>query len=137
MTHTFACLNQIGRRAFVLCAAACLPTAAAFGVPALRLSPASGPPTTRITVSGKGFPAGSGIDLFFDTGDRALAIANSKGAFSVAVRIPTAAQPGAHWVTALIRASQTGVQKPFVVETNWVEHGFTPEGKRSNPTRIL
>jgi hypothetical protein len=112
MTYTFICLNKMGRKAMLLWAAASLLTAAAFGAPAISLSPASGPPTSKIKVSGKGFPPGAGIDVFFHRADLALAIANSKGTFSIAVKVPASAQPGKSWVTALVRASQTGGQTP-------------------------
>jgi hypothetical protein len=83
----------------------CLFAAAVFATPAVKLSTASGSPTTKLTISGSGFPASRLVDLYFDTTDLALVVSSATGTFSnIALQVPAAAQPGTHWVTAVVRA---------------------------------
>ena len=134
MNHSFFSLNQTGRKFAVLCAAACLLTAAALGAPNVSLSKVTGPPTTALTVSGTAFGASHLIDLYFDTGDVALVVSSPTGTFSqIALQVPAAAVPGTHWVTAVVRVSGLAAQTSFLVQTDWTEFGFTPKGKRNNP----
>lgn len=58
----------------------------------IMLSPAGGPPTSMVQVSGGGFSPGASINISFDTTDEALATANSSGSFSsVAIQVPSTA----------------------------------------------
>ena len=50
--------------------------------PAITLSPTSGPPTSKLSVSGSGFAANAAVDIYFDTKDEALVSANGQGSFS-------------------------------------------------------
>ncbi len=50
-----------------------------YGKPAVSLSPKSGPPTSKLLVSGSGFKPHAAIDIYFDTKDEAKAIANGSG----------------------------------------------------------
>src|SRR5438067_9444082 len=94
---------------------AATPARAALGV---TLSLLAGPPTTVVTVSGTGFAANEGVDVFFDTTDAALAGTDSTGAFSgVAITVPAGALPGKHWVSVEGRHSGLFVQKAFTVRT--------------------
>jgi hypothetical protein len=76
---------------FVACL---LPSGRAHAAPSIALSKKSGPPTSRILVSGRGFKPHVGVNLFFDTKDKALVVTNGKGEFSdvrihaPAVRVP-------------------------------------------------
>jgi outer membrane protein assembly factor BamB len=116
------------------CMFACMLTSAAFGAAAVTISTASGPPTTKLTVSGSGFAAGRLIDIYFDTTDEVLTVSSSTGTFTkIALQVPAAALPGTHWVTATVRATGVAAQASFLVQTNWAERGFTGTSKRTNP----
>jgi len=98
---------------FVFCACV-LFSGFASAAPSITLSRRSGPPTTRILVSGRGFEASVGVDIYFDTKDEALVVTNSKGEFrNAAIHGPRSARPGRHWVTALERNNDRGAQKPL------------------------
>jgi outer membrane protein assembly factor BamB len=102
--------------------------------PSITLSKKSGPPTSMILVAGRGFKPHVGVDIFFDTKDKALVVTNGKGEFSDArIHAPRSARPGEHWVTALERNNDKGAQEPFLVQTNWSQFGFDVEGTRLNP----
>ena len=133
MPHTFRCSSQTGRKAAALCTMLFLLRVAASAAPAVSLSPASGPPTTKVTVSGTGFAASSLIDIYFDITDLALTLSGPNGSFSISLQAPAAAQPGAHWVTAVVRTSALAAHQSFLVQANWAERGFTTKGKRNNP----
>src|ERR1700693_1976515 len=91
-----------------------------FSKTAVSLSPSSGPPTSKLLVSGSGFKPHATIDIFFDTKDEAKAVANGSGAFSrIAIPAPASALPGKHWVSAVQRFKQHGAQAPFLVNTDW------------------
>jgi hypothetical protein len=62
-----------GASAAPLSSAHLAPSVAATAAPRVALTPASGPPTTTVTVSGTGFAPYEGVDLYFDTTDLALA----------------------------------------------------------------
>jgi outer membrane protein assembly factor BamB len=102
--------------------------------PKVTLTLKSGPPTSNVSVSGSGFSAYAAIDIYFDTTDQALAIANASGAFSnIPIQVPPSALPGTHWVSAVQRSNGQGAQASFLVQTNWSEQGFTTKNKRTNP----
>ncbi|HSY65168.1 MAG TPA: PQQ-binding-like beta-propeller repeat protein [Terriglobales bacterium] len=106
----------------------------ASGTPYITLSKKSGPPTSGILVSGRGFEPNVGVDIYFDTKDEALVITNGKGAFHDAgIHAPRGAYPGKHWVTALERNNDKGAQEPFLVQTNWSQFHFDADGTRLNP----
>ena len=91
-----------------------------FGRPAVSLSPTSGPPTSKLLVSGGGFMPYAEIDIYFDIKDVAKAIANGSGSFSnVAIEAPASALPGKHRVSAVQRSGQLRAQALFLVNTNW------------------
>jgi len=106
----------------------------ASAAPSIALSKRSGPPTSRIQVSGSGFEPNVGVDIFFDTKDKALVVTNGKGEFHDAtIYAPRSAYPGQHWVTALERNNDKGAQKPFLVQTDWSQFHFDAGGTRLNP----
>jgi outer membrane protein assembly factor BamB len=97
-------------------------------------SPKTGPPTLTVLVSGSGFGASAAIDIYFDTTDEALAIANGSGAFSkIPITVPASATPGTHFVSAVQRSNDTGAQAKFNVDTDWNQFHFTPNHKGLNP----
>ena len=113
---------------------ACLLCGIASASPSITLSKKTGPPTSRILVSGRGFKPNVGVDIFFDTKDEALVVTNGKGEFDKAgIHAHRGAQPGQHWVTAMNRNDYSGDQKAFLVQTNWSEFHFRHNGTRLNP----
>ena len=106
----------------------------ASAAPSITLSKKSGPPTSGILVSGRGFEPNVGVDIYFDTKDEALVVTDGKGEFDNAkAYAPRSAPPGQHWVTALERNNDKGAQKPFLVQTNWSQFRFGPERDGTNP----
>src|ERR1700724_304509 len=102
--------------------------------PSITLSKKSGPPTSRILVSGRGFEANVGVGIYFDTKDKALVVTDGKGEFrDAAINAPRSARPGKHLVTALERHNDKGAQEPYVVFTDWPQLGFDPSGDGFNP----
>jgi len=104
--------------AFLLAAATLDAEAAA----SLTLSKTSGPPTTAITVKLKGFAPAKLVDVFVDSTDACVLITSATGAGTCSLKVPDAAQPGTHWITAAVRATGSGLQKSFLVRTDWPEH---------------
>jgi outer membrane protein assembly factor BamB len=102
--------------------------------PTITLSKKSGPPTSPILISGRGFQANVGVDVYFDTKDEALVVTNGEGEFHNArAYAPRSAHPGEHWVTALERNDDKAAQKPFLVQTDWAEFHFDVDRKGLNP----
>jgi len=116
---------------FVACLLLC---GIALAAPSIILSKKSGPPTSGILVSGHGFEPNVGVDIYFDTKDKALVVTNAKGEFRDArIEAPGSAYPGQHWITALERNNDKGAQQPFLVQTDWSQFGFDADGARLNP----
>ncbi len=86
------------------------------GIVASNPTPAPG---SELAVNGTAFGSGEPIDIYFDTNDIKLAVANSNGDISVAVYIPLSATPGAHYFTAVGRRTFLAAQYPVTVRTNW------------------
>ena len=90
--------------------------------PALTTDRHRGAPEDGIIVSGSGFGGSELIDICFDKADMAVARADSGGAFSILVRVPKSAVPGAHTISAAgrqgRRRAQTGysVQRTVIIE---------------------
>jgi len=102
---------------FVACLLLCGMASAA---PSITLSTKTGPPTSRILVSGRGFKPNVGVDIFFDTKDKALVVTNGRGEFHDAgIHAPRSARPGQHWIAALERNDDKGAREPFLVTTDW------------------
>jgi len=109
------------------------PAATASG-PHFKLSPATGPPTSSVTVSGTGFAAHEAVDIYFDTTDGALAATSATGSFhGITIGVPGSAAPGTHWVTAVGRHSGVAAQARFAVSTNWAQFRFSGNHKGVNP----
>lgn len=111
-------------------------SAPATAAPRIGLSPDTGPPTSKVTVRGKGFFPNVNVDIYFDALDQALVTTTATGAFSLTIDVPSAAQPGEHWITAkerLGRISPRAAQKPFLVRTDWAQLGFGSEHQGWNP----
>jgi outer membrane protein assembly factor BamB len=116
---------------FIACLLFCGVASAA---PSITLSKESGPPTSKILVSGRGFEANVGVDIYFGTKDEVLVVTNGKGEFhNAGAYAPRSAHPGNHWVTALERNNDKGAQQPFLVQTNWGQFHFGPDHEGLNP----
>lgn len=111
-------------------------TTPAAAAPRINLRPDVGPPTTRITIKGRGFLPNVQVDVYFDTVDQALVTTTAKGTFSLTLAAPSAAQPGKHWLTArerLPRPITRAAQKSFLVRTDWPMGGFGNKRQSWNP----
>src|ERR1700743_294391 len=76
-----------------------------FAQASLSLKPNGGPPTTTVTVSGSGYTPYSAIDVYFDTKDVGLAVADGNGSFSnLRIKTTSSAEPGKHWVSGVQRS---------------------------------
>jgi len=105
----------------------------ALAAPSITLSKKTGPPTSKILVSGSGFEPNVGVDIYFDTRDETLVVTDGNGDFQDAkIHAPQSALPGEHWVTALERNNDKGDQEPFVVFTNWPQWHFSPDNDGLN-----
>jgi outer membrane protein assembly factor BamB len=102
--------------------------------PSIRLSVSTGPPTQTVTVSGKGFGASEAVDIYLDTTDEAVTETSATGSFSgAALRVPAAAVPGTHWISAEGRNSGLFAQRPFTVDTPWAGFGRVARHTHDNP----
>jgi len=100
----------------------------------ISLSPKSGPPTTKLSISGSGFSPNSAVDIYFDITDEILVITDGTGALPKStLKTPASAVPGQHWVSAVQRSTGTGSQAAFTVSTNWSQVGFDPAHRGWNP----
>jgi outer membrane protein assembly factor BamB len=103
----------------LLSAACLLLCGLASAEPSITLSKKTGPPTSRILVSGRGFAPNAGVDIYFDTKDQAVVATNSKGEFHDAkVHVPRSARPGKHTVKA-VDVDQAAAQQVLDVQTDW------------------
>ncbi|HEX6681446.1 MAG TPA: IPT/TIG domain-containing protein [Candidatus Limnocylindrales bacterium] len=57
--------------------------------PNIEISPKSGPPGSRVTVTGTGFPANAEVEIQFHLDSVGETRSDANGAFSITVRIPT------------------------------------------------
>ncbi|HXR35601.1 MAG TPA: PQQ-binding-like beta-propeller repeat protein, partial [Candidatus Binataceae bacterium] len=107
----------------------------ASAAPALTLNKTVGPPTTQLNVAGAGFGLAQPVDVFFDTSDLFLMITDGAGAFSASLKVPAAALPGTHWITAIQRGSvpQVAAQKSFLVRSDWPQFRNGPLHKGVSP----
>jgi outer membrane protein assembly factor BamB len=103
-------------------------------IPAVRLSQATGPPTSTVQVSGTGFAAAKEVDVYFDATEVVLGFASPTGSFGpFPVKVPASATPGEHWISAEGRTSGPGEQVPFTVNTNWAQPGYSAARTGFNP----
>ena len=96
-------------------------------------SPSSGAPSTQVTLTGSGFTAHEAVDVYFDSTDEALVSADGSGGISATLTIPSSAQPGSHWLTAVGRSSGRSAQTAFTVQTDWPQFHFGASHTGLNP----
>ena len=106
---------------------------AAAAPPAISLTPAVGPPTTAVTVTGTGFGSSETVALAFDLQQLGTATTDSAGAFSGTITVPGAALPGAHAVSASGQTSHVAAQAPFTVRTDWTQFRFDQNRRGVQP----
>src|SRR4051794_3681976 len=99
----------------------------------ISILPGSAPPLTIAEVKGSGFDPSSAADVFFDTGDLALAVADGVGNIDIKIQIPQNAQPGTHYVTVEERETNRAAQTQYVVSTSWPMWGFGQGAQGYNP----
>ena len=100
-------------------------TALAGAAATLSISPSSGPPATTTKVTLAGFSAGKIVDVYFDTKAKCLVLPDATGAGSCTFKVPADAKPASHWISAVVRSTTSGVQKSFLVRTDWPNaHGY-------------
>jgi outer membrane protein assembly factor BamB len=105
-----------------------------FAQPAVTLSTKTGPPTTKVLVSGTGFPASAAVEIYFDVTEFALTATNATGSFSkIEIQVPASTLPGVNWITAVVDVTGEAAQAPFNVRTNWSQLGFGPARTGENP----
>lgn len=92
----------------------------------ISISPSSAPPLATAEVKGSGFDPYSASDVFFETTDLLLAVADGVGNIDVKFQIPSWAQPGAQYVTVEERGSNRAAQTQYIVSTAWPQWGFSP-----------
>ena len=120
---------------FVACLAffiSASPIALAAGA-SIKLSPTSGPPTSKVTVSGTGFGASETVAITFDTTSVGAATTSSAGAFSQNITVPKSALPGNHTVKATGQTSKLTASAIFLVRTNWSMFGYNVQHTHLNP----
>jgi outer membrane protein assembly factor BamB len=99
----------------------------------VALSPAVGPPTTKVVADGSGFGAQEVIDLAFDGVIIAHATSDPEGSFSATVRIPRSAHPGEGTVGATGETSGSTASATFLVRTDWPQFHFDASRSGENP----
>ena len=111
-----------------LISAAALLSSAVLAQPTVTVSPAAGPPSENVSVSGSGFAASEGVQVSFDTTELAFAATDSAGAFTrILLTIPASATPGTHYVTAIGTLSGATAHARLIVRTNWSQFHFGPQ----------
>jgi len=100
---------------------------------AIAVSPASGPPTQKVTVHGTGFGNGESVSILFDATQQTTGAADSSGAFAALFTVPKSAQPGRHTVTANGQTSGLHATDAFLVRTAWPRFHFSNGSTGYNP----
>ena len=101
----------------------------------ITLKPSSGPPTSKVTVTGTGFGASETVAVGFSGTQRATATTSSTGTLSATFTVPKSALPGNHPVTATGQTSGRSATKNFLVRTNWAKFTLMRSTAGSIPTR--
>lgn len=99
----------------------------------ISLSLTYGPPTSSVTVSGKGFKSSEIVTLSFDSTQLSTPKANTKGTFSSTITVPSSALPGNHTVQAKGKSSGSIAIATFLVQTDWSQAGFNRQRWNYNP----
>lgn len=109
------------------------PAKAGLGTATIGLSPGVGPPTTALTVRGRGYEAKETVELSFDGVNLATATTNARGSFSGSFAVSSPALPGSHVVEAIGEASGDAASATLVVRTDWPKFHFDIDNTGYNP----
>jgi outer membrane protein assembly factor BamB len=99
----------------------------------ITLTPASGPPTTKVSVTGAGFGTSETVVVDFSGAQVATATTSSTGTFSATFTVPSSALPGKRPVTATGQSSRQSATANFLVRTNWAKFHFSVTNSGLNP----
>jgi outer membrane protein assembly factor BamB len=127
----FVCLITI--IFLILCAGGIAVAEAPLREADLRISPAIAPPSTDVTVSGRGFGASEVVALSFDDEAAGTASTDSFGAFTTPIAIPPIAVPGVHSIGATGVSSGRTASRPLLVRTDWNKFRFDSGNTGVNP----
>ena len=106
-------------------------------VPTIRVSPAVGPPTTYVLVSGSGFDPEEMLAVMFDGAEMIKTPTDHDGVFSVGINVPSKALPGPHLVQAKEILGTKLVRTNFLVRTDWTQFRFDSSHKGLDPYENL
>jgi hypothetical protein len=82
--------------------------------PTLDLSSSSGPPGSRLTVSGSGFGAGERINIVFQGALIAHAIADQRGSYSTSITVPSLGESTGNMTIVVMGATYgSHAEEPF------------------------
>ncbi len=102
--------------------------------PTITLSRVTGPPTSKVTISGTAFGSSETVIATFDTSTTlGTTTTSSTGSFSLGITIPTAALPGKHSIQVMGQSSKLTASRSFLVNTNWNQFGYDKIHSRTNP----
>ncbi len=102
--------------------------------PTLTLSPATGAPTSKTTVTGTAFPANILVDVYFDSSQVGFGVTGDTGSLTYSLTVPASAQPGSHMVTVAAHSGGQAAQKAFTVRSNWLSWRGDSAGRGWNRT---
>jgi outer membrane protein assembly factor BamB len=99
----------------------------------MTASPTPTHPGLPLQVSGKGFSAKEGVDVYFDATDELLGVTNTSGVLpAYSITVPASALPGKHWITAIGRKTGDAAQVAVTLRTDWHELGGGAQSKHVN-----
>jgi outer membrane protein assembly factor BamB len=86
----------------------------------ITVSPKTGAPTSTTLLSGSGFGANGGAQIYFDSTPLVLVTADGSGVISgVPITVPKSSVPGLHSITARGQNEPVNPTASFTVRTNW------------------
>jgi outer membrane protein assembly factor BamB len=107
--------------------------AGSISVAQIKVAPPIGPPTTPITVKGRGFGPTEVVDISFDGSPLDTARTSPQGRFKAVLTVPGTALPGDHLFQATGESSGSTAQGPFLVRTDWPKFHFDLANSGLNP----
>jgi len=123
------------RVASILCCIGALAMCAPAGAYVATVAPASGPPTTVVTLNGSGFPATSLVDIYWDTTQIGFGSTTATGALTpVSINVPASASLGIHYITVKNDGAPGGAQAAFQIRTNWLSYRWSAAQRNYNAT---
>lgn len=104
----------------------------------MGITPAFGPPTTKVRISGVGFAAYDVVDIYFDATYLTSAYTDANGDFSgvsgEVITIPASAAPGPHKIILRNSGTPGAAAVTFTVRTDWRHWRGNATGRALNPT---